>query len=289
MKTQPFSSQHIILIFTLIFIWSGGWFFTKIGLESSAPLSFNAIRFLLAATIMQITLNLTPHHKSASKRHWPVIIAIGILQTGLMFSLASYGMMQTNLTKTVILVYTTPLWASFLGWRFLNEKLDKTQWAGLFLGLTGIAFIILPEIKLGKIFGISILLTSALSWSIANLLFKKYLSSYDKLYIGTWQITIGAVFLLTLSILIDREISFHANMHSITSLLYVSIFGSIIAFSTWFHLVTKLSLLQSSMVTLGVSITIMAADAIQNENMSSTLVTGMLCILLGIYFAIKND
>lgn len=289
MKTQPFSSQHIILIFTLIFIWSGGWFFTKIGLESPTPLSFNAIRFLLAAAIMQVTLNLTPHHKSASKRHWPVIIAIGILQTGLMFSLASYGMMHTNLTKTVILVYTTPLWASFLGWHFLNEKLDKTQWAGLFLGLTGIAFIILPEIKLGKIFGISILLTSALSWSIANLLFKKYLSSYDKLYIGTWQITIGAVFLLTLSILIDRGISFHVNMHSITSLLYVSIFGSIIAFSTWFHLVTKLSLLQSSMVTLGVPITIMAADAIQNENMSSTLVTGMLCILLGIYFAIKND
>lgn len=288
MKNQ-FLLKNITLIMVLISIWSGGWFFTKIGLKISTPLSFNAIRFLLAAAIMQVTLNLTPNHKSASKRHWPVIIAVGIFQTGLMFSLASFGMMQTNLTKTVILVYTTPLWASFLGWHFLNEKLDKTQWAGLLLGLTGIVFIILPEIKLGKIFGILILLASALSWSIANLLFKKYLSSYDKLYIGTWQITIGAVFLLILSILIDKEISFQVSMNSIISLLYVSIFGSIIAFSIWFHLVTKLSLLQSSMVTLGVPITIMAADAIQNENMSSTLVTGMLCILLGIYFAIKNN
>ncbi len=286
---NKFHLRNITPIIVLISMWSGGWFFTKVGLESSTPFSFNAIRFLLAATIMQTILNLTPNHKSVSKKHWSIIIAIGILQTGLMFSLASYGMMQTNLTKTVILVYTTPLWASFLGWHFLNEKLNKTQWTGLLLGLIGIAFTILPEIKIGKIFGILILLTSALSWSIANLLFKKYLSSYDKFYIGTWQITIGAIFLLILSMLVDREISFQASISSITSLLYVSIFGSIIAFSIWFHLVSKLSMLQSSMVTLGVPITIMAADAIQNQNMSSTLVAGMLCIVFGIFFAMKND
>ncbi|RMC90884.1 hypothetical protein EAY64_19915 [Aquitalea palustris] len=289
MNWNPFNPKNISTITLLILIWAGGWFFTKIGLENSTPFSFNAIRFLLAAAIMQAALHSRPRNQPSSKKHWPIIISIGILQTGLMFSLASYGMKQINLTKTVILIYTTPLWSSFLGWYFLNEKFKKSQWIGLCCGLTGIALITTPEIKTGKIYGISILIASALSWSIASLLFKKYLFNQDKFYISTWQMTIGAIFLLILSISIDGSISFQPTLKSITSLIYVSIFGSIIAFSIWFHLVSKLSMLQSSMVTLGVPITIMAADAIQNQNMSSTLVAGMLCIVFGIFFAMKND
>ncbi|MDF1660521.1 MAG: DMT family transporter [Planctomycetota bacterium] len=54
---------------------------------------------------------------------------------------------RIDLATATLLLYTCPLWVSLLAYGFLGEKLKAHNWAGLPLGLIGMAIILSPAIQ----------------------------------------------------------------------------------------------------------------------------------------------
>lgn len=74
-----------------------------------------------------------------------------------------------SLLDTVFLTSVTPLWVPILAYFFFSEKINKKVYFFIFIGLLGVAFILLPSKQLFS-FGGMPALVSSLVWAISILL-----------------------------------------------------------------------------------------------------------------------
>lgn len=170
-----------------------------------------------------------------------------------------------------------------MGRLFLGETLPAYKVIGLSLGCAGILAIAMPGVKTGNFQGELILVGSAVCWSAACLLLKKQLSMSDKFMVGTWQMTFGSAGLLLLALTVDGGINFDVNAESVAALLYVSVVGSVMAFSLWFYIVPRVTMLHSSMATLAVPLIVLLGESLlSDERPDAALLAGSALILAGI-------
>jgi drug/metabolite transporter (DMT)-like permease len=274
----------------LVGVWTLGWFLTEVGLESSTPFSFTAVRFVLAAVLMQLILAWRQKRDALKRVEWVWVGLIGLFQTTLMFSLATYGLLQVGIAKAAILIYSTPLWSSLLGWLFLKERFTPLKCAGLMVGCVGMVVMVSPSLSKESFIGEALLVGSAMSWSVSSFLLKKYLPNADKLAIGTWQMTFGAIGLLVLALMVDGGVKFDVNAESLLAMLYVSIVGSVVAFSLWFYVVPRIDLLHSSMASVAVPVAVLGIEGVVLEqHLDRTLLSASMLIIGGIVLVFLSD
>ncbi|UVM49746.1 MULTISPECIES: DMT family transporter [unclassified Pseudomonas] len=274
----------------LVGVWTLGWFLTEVGLESSTPFSFTAVRFLLAAVLMQSILAWRQKRGALKSMEWVWVALIGLFQTTLMFSLATYGLLEVGIARAAILIYSTPLWSSLLGWLFLKERFTPLKCAGLMAGCVGMVVMVSPSLSKESFIGEALLVGSAMSWSISSFLLKKYLPNTDKLTIGTWQMTFGAIGLLVLMLMVDGGVKFNVNAESLLAMLYVSVIGSVVAFSLWFYVVPRIDLLHSSMASVAVPVAVLGIEGVALEqHLDTTLLSASMLIIGGIVLVFLSD
>lgn len=271
----------------LVFIWIIGWFFTAVGLERSTPFSFSALRFLLAALVMHLMIYVGSRYVRYTLFEWVAIILVGLFQTTIMFSLASYGINEVGLAKAAILIYSTPVWNIILGWFFLRKRLSAFKVLGVFFASVGIFLIALPGLANGAGIGAILLLGSSLSWSISSLILKTKLATKDMVCITAWQMTFGSIGLVALAFYSDGRIIFDVALDSIVALVYVSIVASVIAFTLWSNIVSRVDLVRSSMATLMVPVSVLVVQEVRtSQYVDFVLVTASIFIILGLIMVI---
>ena len=77
----------------------------------------------------------------ANRQQWLVFIGAGTF-IGLGFIFYTLGLIVGSVTKTTLLFYLLPIWASILGYLFLGEKANPVLWASNAIGLIGCALIL---------------------------------------------------------------------------------------------------------------------------------------------------
>lgn len=148
MPTHPLSKRAAIwMAVAVTVIWSTSWILIRIGLKEIPPLPFAGIRYFLAFIFllpwllrrpsMQIIMNL-------SIRDWFVLSGLGFItytlcQGGLYLSI-NY---LPNTTVSLLLNFS-PLFVAFAGSIWLDEKLTRWQYIGMFVLLIGAAVFFLP-------------------------------------------------------------------------------------------------------------------------------------------------
>ena len=75
--------------------------------------------------------------------HWRQLIFSGMF-TGAAFSLYTTSLVYTDVVRSILLFYLTPIWGTLLGLFFLSERLDTSRVLGLVCGLGGL-FVVLGD------------------------------------------------------------------------------------------------------------------------------------------------
>ncbi|WP_421556852.1 DMT family transporter [Pseudomonas kitaguniensis] len=271
----------------LVFIWVIGWFFTMSGLDKSTPFSFSALRFLIAALVMHLLIFLGARHARYTLQEWFFILLVGIFQTTMMFSLASYGMIEVGLSKAAILIYSTPVWTSLLGWYFLSERLSIFKFFGLAFACLGILLISIPSFFYGSGIGVLLLIGSSLSWSVSSVILKSRLARKDMICITAWQMTFGSIGLIALAFYVDGQIVFEVGFEGLFALIYVSLGASVVGFTLWFYIVSRVDLIRSSMASLFVPVSVLIIQEVRaGERLDLILVVASVFIVLGLIMVI---
>ena len=105
---------------------------------------------------------------------WRLLLLGGAL-AGTAFGLYTMSLAYTEVTKSILLFYLTPVWSTILSRIFLGEKLSIARFIALSLGLGGMVVILGDKtgIPTPENIGDWMALTSGVIWSIASLgLFK---------------------------------------------------------------------------------------------------------------------
>lgn len=275
-----------LLAFTII-TWGYSWVLMKQALNYMEPFTFVALRNSVGAIFLLPIIFRNNSFNISNIKNLDYFI-VGILQTTAMFALIIYGMKFVTAGKTSVVLYTMPIWTSLFLHFFLKEKLSSSKWLGVLFGFIGILFILgwdtISKQNMQIIFGEILILLAAISWAIANIWNKKRLSDHNPSIVNGYQLMIGSIFLILLSVSAEGIFDVRWTPYSIFIILFTGIIASAVNFSIWFHLINKLDINTTTFSSLLVPVFGLIFDwLILETNLDVGVIVGGIFILFGIY------
>lgn len=203
---------------------------SQIGLHYASPLFLAGLRFGFAGLLLAPLVR--RRRQPREFRQWARVAVIGLLQTT--GAMGAIFMSLTTITagESAILTFTNPVLVVVLGTIFAGIRYRPAQWAGVGLGLAGVAVAILASwnMRMGVAYG----LASAAFWATSTLLLKRWGKDFDPWVMTAYQMLFGGACLAALGTLIEGPV-FVLNLHSAAILAWLVIMASIVQFGAWFY------------------------------------------------------
>jgi drug/metabolite transporter (DMT)-like permease len=274
----------VIGLFVLSIIWGVNVPYMKAALDFSGPAEFAFLRnFFGAVVLFGILLVLK---KPILIREAPKLFVLGLFQTAGFTGFLIWALLEGGASKTVILVFTMPLWVAMMAWPLLRERLTTAQWFAAGISFLGIGIIFNPLNEGNNILSCTLALASGFSWACGVILSKKIHIKFPKLDLLTmtaWQMLWGSIPLFIILFIVNSEPIIWTN-YFITIVLFNIIFVNAIAYLLWFFALKHIEASSVSMLSLltpiagGVSAWLLL-DEVPNDSEK----IGYFFILLGIF------
>tara|TARA_B100000575_G_scaffold276236_1_gene261512 strand:+ start:5074 stop:5946 length:873 start_codon:yes stop_codon:yes gene_type:complete len=248
--------MNLILYIGVILFWGSSWFAIKFQLGLVPETLSISYRFYLASLVFFI-LCIIFKRKFNFKFKQIKWIA---LQGFFLFSLNYYFMyLGTNYVKTglvAVIFSTVSIFVLFNGIIFFKEKINVNVLFGALIGFVGLILIFNKELQQYSlnnkiIIGIMLNLVGTYFASIGMLISQKNQRiNIPLIQSNALSMFIGATFVLIISILNGNKISFDFEFKYISSLLYLSIIGSVLGFGFYLKLIKNIGVGKASYVNV---------------------------------------
>lgn len=138
-----------LLAWYFVAVWGSGFVATKIGLQSAAPFTFLSLRFAFGmACLVPIALLARPRWPTSGPELRHVVVA-GLLMHAIHLGGSHYTQyLGMSAGITAVLLSVQPLLTAFIASRWMGERLAPRQWAGIALGLIGVALVVRHKIDI---------------------------------------------------------------------------------------------------------------------------------------------
>lgn len=216
----------------------------KIGLNYISPLLLVGLRFTLAGLMMAIVVIILKRTHPKKLKEWFQIIVVGVFQTTGVMGSIFLSLRTITAGESSILTFTNPLLVVIFGTIFVGIKYRWVQWLGVIIGFLGV-FITLGASVDFQHSGTLLGFLSAVSWSIATLLLKKWGSTFDTWVMTAYQMLSGGLLLLVGSALFEK-VEIEITSVSIFIILWLAVMASIVQFAIWFYLLHLAFLIQNN-------------------------------------------
>lgn len=231
-----------------VLIWGSTWLAIKFQLGVVAPELSIAYRFALAASIL-IMFSLV--------RRLPLRFDIKshgffVLQGLLLFSLnyilvyLAEGYLTSGLVAIIfslIIIFNVIFGAIFLG-----NPIRTRVMIGAVFGLAGLAFVFWPELSSFslsslQLLGLIMAFIATISASLGNVVSaRNQRHELPVLQTNAYGMLYGALFMLILAFFRGAQLEFDTSPGYIVSLIYLAVFGSVIAFGSYLTLLGRIGL-----------------------------------------------
>src|SRR6266702_6796474 len=187
---------------TLCIVWSSTWLAIKIGLRDLPPISFVAIRFLVAIVVL-LAVSIRRTRLLPRGRNDYVVLAItGILMFAVNYTLLFWAELYVSSGLAAVLQATIPIFGIFFAhWMLPDEPLRLQRLAGAIIALGGVTVIcsrLLGFNGLLAFWGGVAVVVGAASAAYANVLVKARSIQLAPAMLAAWQMIYGTTPLLTL-------------------------------------------------------------------------------------------
>jgi drug/metabolite transporter (DMT)-like permease len=145
MKASFFHSRgfEVLLAWYFVTVWGSGFIATKIGLQYAPPFTFLTLRYLFGLACLLPIVLITQPRFPGSRAELGHVVAAGLLMHAIHLASSHYTQylgMSAGITALILSVQ--PLITAMIAVRWMGERLAPRQWAGIALGLAGVALIV---------------------------------------------------------------------------------------------------------------------------------------------------
>ena len=279
--------MNLLLLFILGAIWGTSFLFIKIVVGEVPPMTLVAGRLGLAAAVMWAFLRLRGVSFPRERRLWGVYAVTGLLNGALPFSLISWGEQYIPSGLAALLQSTTPIFTIILA-HFLthDERFTTKKVLGIVLGFVGVGLLMWPELRQGvraSLWGELAIVGSSVSYAIASIFARRRLHNEPPLVSAAGQFTMGFVYILPLSLLIERPFNLSPSWTTLASWGTLALLGTAIAYAIYYTLLQRTSATFTTTVTYIVPINGLILGAlILNEPIHAGLLLSLGLILSGV-------
>jgi len=248
--------QNFLLYITTILIWGSSWLAIKLQLGYVDPMVSVAYRFLLASGISWIYCRYSGRLMRFGLRDHLFMF----LQGTSLFSLNYLLFYISELTLTsglAAVIFSTLVVMNMLnGIILLRNRFELRMGVGSCLGLAGIVLVFWPEItdfEMGdeNLSAAAIAVLATFLASLGNIASAR--NQHNGIAViesNTFGMTYGALLMLALSFASGKQFTIEMTATYIGSLLFLSVFASILAFLSYLTLVGKVGVERAAYATL---------------------------------------
>ncbi len=272
----------------LSIVWGLTWLAVRVGLDDIPPITFAAIRFLLAAAVLSAVLAARRAPFPRDAQDWRLLTVTGLLTIGIAYSSQFWGQQYVSSGLTAVMFSTVPLFALMFAHVGLpGEPMTKAKLTGITLGLLGVVVIFSDQLKSESplvVWGCAGFLLGSASMAFAQVLIKARGNHIDPLLIACYQMAVGGSTLLVLGILIEGGPARASwTRTAFASLAYLSLIGSALAFFLFYWLLRHMQVTKvMSMALVHPLVAVVAGSLVLGETLSWRVSIGAVAILAGL-------
>ncbi|WP_150803230.1 drug/metabolite exporter YedA [Pseudomonas fluorescens] len=224
----------ISAFFALYVIWGSTYLVIRIGVQYWPPLMLGGIRFIIAGALMYGFLR----WRGVPAPTWPQWKAAGMIGV-LLLSCGNGAVtvaehMGVASGVAALAVATVPLFTLLCGY-FWGARNTRLEWAGIALGLIGIAMLNFGSNLQSSPLGAVLLIFAAAAWAFGSV-WSKHLPLPQGPMASAAEMLVGGVVLMIASALSGEHLDSLPPIEGWVALAYLIGFGSIIAFNAYMYL-----------------------------------------------------
>ncbi|HKV85585.1 MAG TPA: EamA family transporter [Ktedonobacterales bacterium] len=245
--TAP-SRVKVLSAFAIVYvIWGSTYLAISFGVKTLPPFLFAATRFLLAGAILYVFARRRGAPRP-TRIHWRSALIIGGLLLVGGNGLLVFAERTVPSGIAALIVSTSPIWMALLDWiRPGGARPRFPVIVGLVIGFGGVALLIGPNALHGHLplAGALIVVAGSLGWA-AGSVYSRYAPFPKEPLLGSGiEMLAGGALLVVLSLATGEMGQVHlraVSTRSVLALVYLILFGSIVAFSAYTWLLRNVAL-----------------------------------------------
>ena len=280
--------KNFLWLLVLACLWGPSFLFIKIAVGEIPPLTLAAGRVGLAAVLLYLILRLQGRGLPKFGAIWKHFALIGFFSNALPFALFSWGEQYIDSALAAILNGTTPLFTIILAhYVFTDDRMTPAKVGGILLGFGGLVLLIAPSMAEGvqaTTWGLIGIAIAAASYAVAIVYTRKNVRGLPPLVGPAAQLSMATLYLLPLSLLIERPFSLPGpSWPALGSLLALAIVGTALAFVIYYHVMEQTNATYLSMVTYIVPVVgLILGVIVLDEQLAWNAYAGCALILMGV-------
>lgn len=288
-------NKNLWLFIIPALIWGSTWFTIKFQLGIVDPLISVVYRYWLAGILMLLFCVIAKKNMRFSLKDHAFMALQGFLLFGVNYWMVYEAEVYLASGLIAVAYSTMVFFNSGFGAIFLKRPINKSILLAALFGLTGTVLIFSNEF-MGLSFtqetlvGTAVTLLSVVVASLGNITSaRNSANQIPVIQANAFGMLYGGIWMGILALILDRPFTFDPSATYIFSLLYLAIFGSIIAFGTYLTLISRVgadkaayALVIIPVIAIGIS------SAFENYQMTWYAGLGIAMILMGNVLAIRK-
>ncbi|HEV2763337.1 MAG TPA: EamA family transporter [Pyrinomonadaceae bacterium] len=230
------------------FFWGTTYLAIRVGLEGFPPMLLAGLRFSLAGAVLFWVMWRQQGARLPSGREWLdiTVVALALLVVG--NGAVVWAEQWISSGTAALLVATSPFWVASLE-RVLpgGERVGWRKLAGMLVGFAGLALLLRPEllgVSLGwqYVLGVLAIQLGCGSWSAGSIYGKQRPTGVKPLMSAALQMLVAGGVLTLLGTGLGEWGAVRPTGRSAGAVLYLIVFGSVVAYGSYTYAVQKLPL-----------------------------------------------
>jgi drug/metabolite transporter (DMT)-like permease len=291
MESQPEKAKgrYLDLFWLLVLgaLWGSSYLFIKVAVGEVPALTLVAARLVLGAAILWVLLLVSGQPIPRGRKLWAIYAVMGLLNGALPYSLIFWGEQTISSGLASLLQATMPIFTVILA-HFLSgdERLTWVKVVGVLIGFVGVGVLMVSDLRLGlhaNLLGEFAVVFSSVSYAGAAIVARGRLRGQPPLVSTTGQVTMGAVWTLPLSLVVDRPFHLSPSLPAVGSWLALTFLGTVVAYLIYYALIERTGATFVSTVTYIIPVNgLLLGALVLGEPLTAILLVSLALILLGV-------
>jgi drug/metabolite transporter (DMT)-like permease len=277
----------------VFFFWGTTYLAIRVGLETLPPTLFAGVRFLTAGAILLAFLLIWRKERLPKGKELLHQAVVGLMLLGVGNGLVVWAEVWIPSGMAALLIATSPFWVvGFERLRSDGERIGARSLVGMLVGFGGLLLLVAPQL-FGATLGMNYLLgmlaiqIGCASWSGGSVYAKHHQAHHRvrtaPLVGAAVQMLCAGAALTILGALFGEWRVFHFSQRSLGAMVYLILFGSIVAYGSYTYAMQKLPLsIVSTYSYVNPVIAVLLGWLVLAEPLGWRMITAMLIILGGV-------
>jgi len=267
-------------------VWGTTYLAIRVAVRSIPPFLLTAMRFVFAGSVLFAIARFRGEAMPRGKRVLGEMVFVALLMIGIGNLSVVWAEQWVPSGIAALLVATAPFWAALMErFRPSGEHIGVRRGLGMLIGFVGVALLVTPgatgAFDLHFVLGALAIQAGSMCWQYGTMRGKYNLADVPPLMSSAVQMIIGGVAVGIVGLSIGEAQRLTWTRDGIIGLVYLTTFGSLLAYTAYVYALRKLPMTNLSMYAyINPLVAVILGWLILDERLTWVSILAM-CIILG--------